>query len=46
MLFEVAKASEIPEEARRFVVNRIEVAVANLGNGAFLAVDDVCSHAH
>jgi 3-phenylpropionate/trans-cinnamate dioxygenase ferredoxin subunit len=46
MLFEVGKTSDIPEgEARRFVVERIEVAVANLGDGTFLAVDDVCSHA-
>jgi 3-phenylpropionate/trans-cinnamate dioxygenase ferredoxin component len=46
MLIEVAKTSEIPEgEARRFVVNRIEIAVANMGNGTFLAVDDICSHA-
>lgn len=46
MLIEVAKTSDIPEgEARRFVVNRIEIAVANLGGGTFLAVDDVCSHA-
>jgi 3-phenylpropionate/trans-cinnamate dioxygenase ferredoxin subunit len=46
MLFEVGKTSDIPEgEARRFLVDRIEVAVANLGNGTYLAVDDVCSHA-
>jgi 3-phenylpropionate/trans-cinnamate dioxygenase ferredoxin subunit len=46
MLFEIGKTSDIPEgEARRFVVERIEVAVANLGDGTFLAVDDVCSHA-
>ena len=46
MLFEVAKTADIPEgEARRFVVDRIEVAVANLGDGKFLAVDDICSHA-
>ena len=46
MLVEVAKTSDIPEgEARRFVVERIEVAVANLGNGRFYAVDDICSHA-
>jgi len=46
VLVEVAKTSEIPEgEARRFVVERIEVAVANLGNGRFYAVDDICSHA-
>ena len=46
MLIEVARTSDIPEgEARRFVVNRIEIAIANLGNGMFLAVDDICSHA-
>jgi 3-phenylpropionate/trans-cinnamate dioxygenase ferredoxin component len=46
MLVEVGKTSEIPEgEARRFVVDRIEVAVANIGDGEFFAVDDVCSHA-
>jgi 3-phenylpropionate/trans-cinnamate dioxygenase ferredoxin subunit len=46
MLIEVAKTTDIPEgEARRFVVNRIEIAVANLGDGTFLAVDDICSHA-
>jgi 3-phenylpropionate/trans-cinnamate dioxygenase ferredoxin component len=46
MLYEVGRTSDIPEgEARRFVVRRIEIAVANLGNGTFLAVDDICSHA-
>ena len=46
MLVEIGKAAEIPEgEARRFVVDRIEVAVANVGDGEFFAVDDVCSHA-
>jgi 3-phenylpropionate/trans-cinnamate dioxygenase ferredoxin component len=46
MLFEIAKTTDIPEgEARRFVVKRIEIAVANLGDGTFLAVDDICSHA-
>jgi 3-phenylpropionate/trans-cinnamate dioxygenase ferredoxin subunit len=46
VLVEVGKVSDIPEgEARRFVANRIEIAVANLGNGTFLAVDDICSHA-
>jgi 3-phenylpropionate/trans-cinnamate dioxygenase ferredoxin subunit len=45
MLFEVGKASDIPPgEARRFVVDRIEIAVANC-DGEFLAVDDICSHA-
>ena len=46
MLREVAKTTDIPEgEARRFVVDRIEIAVANVGGGEFLAVDDICSHA-
>jgi 3-phenylpropionate/trans-cinnamate dioxygenase ferredoxin subunit len=46
MLVEIGKTTDIPEgEARRFVANRIEIAVANLGSGVFLAVDDVCSHA-
>ncbi len=46
VLIEVAKTTDIPEgEARRFVADRIEVAVANLGEGRFLAVDDICSHA-
>src|SRR4029450_1196023 len=37
--------SDIPAgEARRFVVDRIEIAVANC-DGEFLAVDDICSHA-
>src|SRR5438093_13481163 len=45
-LIEVAKTTDIPEgEARRFLVDRIEVAVANLGPGRFYAVDDICSHA-
>ena len=46
MLFEVAKTAEIPEgEARRFVVDRIEIAVVNLGEGRYFALDDICSHA-
>ena len=46
MLIDVASTADIPEgEARRFVVKRIEIAIANLGDGTFLAVDDICSHA-
>lgn len=46
MLLEIGRTTDIPEgEVRRFVVNRIEMAVANLGGGVFLAVDDICSHA-
>jgi 3-phenylpropionate/trans-cinnamate dioxygenase ferredoxin subunit len=46
MLIEVAKTSDIPEgEARRVVADRIEIALVNLGNGQFVAIDDICSHA-
>jgi 3-phenylpropionate/trans-cinnamate dioxygenase ferredoxin component len=46
MLHEVAKTTDIPEgEARRFVVERIEIAIVNMGGGEFLAIDDICSHA-
>ena len=46
MLVEVGRASSIPEgEARRFTANGTDVAVVNLGNGLFLGVDDICSHA-
>jgi 3-phenylpropionate/trans-cinnamate dioxygenase ferredoxin subunit len=46
MLVEVARTSDIPEgEARRVVANRIEIALVNLGEGKFVAVDDICSHA-
>jgi 3-phenylpropionate/trans-cinnamate dioxygenase ferredoxin component len=45
MLVEVGKTSEVPEgEARRFVLDGVEIAVANLGEGRFYAVDDICSH--
>jgi 3-phenylpropionate/trans-cinnamate dioxygenase ferredoxin subunit len=45
-LVEVCKTADVPEgEARRFVVRRIEIAVANVGEGRFYAVDDICSHA-
>ena len=46
MLVEVARTADVPEgEARRFAVDGTPVAVANLGDGHFYAVDDVCSHA-
>jgi 3-phenylpropionate/trans-cinnamate dioxygenase ferredoxin subunit len=46
VLIEVGKTTDVPEgEARRFVADRIEIAIANLGNGKFVAVDDICSHA-
>src|SRR5438045_6083562 len=45
-LVKVARASDIPEgETRAFAVDGHEVAVVNLGEGEFRAVDDICSHA-
>ena len=45
-LVKVAAASDIPEgEARRFEVDGRLVAVANLGDEGFRAVDAICSHA-
>jgi 3-phenylpropionate/trans-cinnamate dioxygenase ferredoxin component len=46
VLVEVGRTTEVAEgEARRFLVGDRQVAVANLGDGIFLAVDDTCSHA-
>jgi 3-phenylpropionate/trans-cinnamate dioxygenase ferredoxin subunit len=40
-------AAEIPEgEARRYEVEDLQVAVVNLGEKGFRAVDAICSHAH
>ena len=45
MLVEIGRTNDVPEgEARRFVADHLAVAVANLGEGLFLAVDDTCSH--
>jgi 3-phenylpropionate/trans-cinnamate dioxygenase ferredoxin subunit len=41
-----AKSDVPPGEARRFTVDGREIAVANLGEQGFRAVDAVCSHAH
>ena len=42
----IGRASEIPEgEARKYVVDGHEIAVANLGGGVFRALGDRCSHA-
>ena len=47
MLFEVGQTTDIPEgEARRFTADRIDIAIANLGDGVFLAVDDILSLIH
>jgi 3-phenylpropionate/trans-cinnamate dioxygenase ferredoxin subunit len=43
----VCAVSDVPAgEARRFAVDEREVAVVNLGDEGFRAVDAVCSHAH
>lgn len=45
-LVKVATVGEIPEgEARRVEVAGREIALVNLGEGQFRAVDDICSHA-
>jgi 3-phenylpropionate/trans-cinnamate dioxygenase ferredoxin component len=45
-LVKVGATSDIPEgEARRFEVDGRLVAVANLGEEGFRAVDAICSHA-
>jgi 3-phenylpropionate/trans-cinnamate dioxygenase ferredoxin subunit len=46
MLIDVARTSDVPEgEVRRVTVDGVEIALVNLGDGQFAAVDDVCSHA-
>lgn len=46
-LLRVCAASEVPVgEARRVTVGDREIAVVNLGEDGFRAVDAVCSHAH
>ena len=43
----VCGTSDVPAgEARRFEVNGREIAVVNLGEEGFRAVDTICSHAH
>jgi 3-phenylpropionate/trans-cinnamate dioxygenase ferredoxin component len=46
-LVKVCSTADVPEgEARRFQVDGAEVAVANLGEEGFRALDAICSHAH
>jgi 3-phenylpropionate/trans-cinnamate dioxygenase ferredoxin subunit len=46
-LVRICKATDVPPgEARRFALDGREIAVANLGQEGFRAVDAVCSHAH
>ena len=45
-LMKICTATDVPEgEARRFPVDGLLVAVANLGTEGFRAVDAICSHA-
>ena len=46
-LVKICSTTDIPPgEARRFVVDGRLVAVANLGDEGFRAIDAICSHAH
>ena len=46
-LLKVCSVSEVPAgEARRVRVGDREVAIVNLGDEGFRAIDAVCSHAH
>lgn len=46
-LVTLGRAADIPEgEARQYHVDGRDIAVANLGEGRFRAVGDICSHAH
>lgn len=46
-LVRLCATSEVPDgEARRFVLGERLVAVANLGDKGFRAVNAICSHAH
>lgn len=46
-LVKLGNASDVPEgEVRRFEVDHRPIAVVNLGDEGFRAVDAICSHAH
>lgn len=46
-LVRVCGVGDVPAgEARRFSVGDREIAVVNLGEGGFRAIDAICSHAH
>jgi len=46
-LVKLCSVGDVPEgEVRRFEVDHRPIAVANLGEGGFRAVDAICSHAH
>ncbi len=46
-LVEVARTTDVPDGGvLKVVVEGHEIALVNLGGGAFRAVSDICSHAH
>ncbi len=46
-LIRICGADEVPEgEARRFEVDHRPIAIVNLGEEGFRAIDAICSHAH
>ncbi|MGZ6544781.1 MAG: Rieske (2Fe-2S) protein [Actinomycetota bacterium] len=46
-LVKVCTVADVPEgEVRRFVIDHRPIAVSNLGEQGFRAVDAICSHAH
>jgi 3-phenylpropionate/trans-cinnamate dioxygenase ferredoxin component len=46
-LVKVCSVADVPEgEVRRFVIDHRPIAVSNLGELGFRAVDAICSHAH
>ena len=46
-LVKVCTVADVPKgEARRFVIGHRPIAVSNLGEDGFRAVDAICSHAH
>ena len=46
-LVKLCAVADVPEgEVRRFVLDHRPIAVTNLGEDGFRAVDAICSHAH
>lgn len=46
-LVRICGVDEVPEgEARRFEIDHRSIAVVNLGDEGFRAIDAICSHAH
>ena len=46
-LLRICAVDDVPEgEVRRFEIDHRPIAVVNLGDGGFHAVDAICSHAH